>query len=137
MELNNQDHIRSLIRFDEYVEYDKDDTLTSPDRFLFHCKSTKGASGAPRVVSHEGGVIVVTMLICGYPDWYYDPAVDGSIRASIPPDSCIEQGTSMASIYQFMEELSPELCREIFGGYNASIQGDGPTQVVSPVESGV
>lgn len=98
-------------------EYDlpHPNTLTNLDRYLLNCKFTKGASGAPGVVVQEDGtVIVVTMLLRGYPDWYYDPDLPEELRISWPQDFCIEQGANMNSVYFKMKEREPELCTDIF-----------------------
>ncbi|XP_045204665.2 uncharacterized protein LOC123557314 [Mercenaria mercenaria] len=97
-------------------------TLTNPDRYLFHCKFTKGASGSPGVVILEDGrVVVVTMLLCGLPDWYYDMSVQDNIKNNWPKEYCVEQGVNLKSVYDLMSTKNPTLCRDIFSDHTDSI----------------
>jgi hypothetical protein len=91
-------------------------TLTNKHRFLFHCKFTKGASGSPGIVClNDGRKVVVTVLLCGYPEWYYDPSMD-NFKANWSQDCfCIEQGVKLQSVYEIMNKENVELCTEIFG----------------------
>ncbi|XP_052223676.1 uncharacterized protein LOC127839360 isoform X2 [Dreissena polymorpha] len=95
-------------------QFDVAHTIYSKDRFLFHCTSSQGASGAPGVVVDEDGrVFVVTMLLHGYPDWYYDPKSNG-FKTEWPKQYCVEQGASMKAIFIQMQKEKPDLCKEIF-----------------------
>ncbi|XP_060600573.1 uncharacterized protein LOC132754002 [Ruditapes philippinarum] len=96
--------------------------LTNPNRFLFHCKFTKGASGSPGVVIlPDGRVVVVTMLLCGLPDWYYDPAVQDNVKNSWLKQYCVEQGVNLKSVYEKMFRNNPTLCQQIFFDHVDSI----------------
>ncbi|XP_060552617.1 uncharacterized protein LOC132713929 isoform X2 [Ruditapes philippinarum] len=89
--------------------------LNNPKRFLFHCKFTKGASGSPGVVTcSDGRIVVVTMLLCGLPDWYYDSNVDANVRSQWPKDHCVEQGVNLKYVYEKMYQCNKSLCNQIF-----------------------
>ncbi|XP_060578485.1 uncharacterized protein LOC132735549 [Ruditapes philippinarum] len=95
--------------------------LTNPKRFLFHCKFTKGASGSPGVVTlPDGRYVVVTMLLCGLPDWYYDSNVDARVICSWPKDHCVEQGVNLKSVYEKMYQENKSLCYHIFNVHEES-----------------
>ena len=87
-----------------------------PERLLFHCSFQQGGSGSPGIAV-EGGkkAVVVTMLLRGYPEWYYDPACNTQLREQVARDSCIEQGVDMVALYQKMHSENPDLCYSIFG----------------------
>lgn len=92
-------------------------TLDNPHRFLFHCKFTKGASGSPGLVfSNDGRIVVVSMLLRGYPDWYYDPNPNmDDFRSTWSKDSwCVEQGVNLLSVHEIMSKENPKLAQEIF-----------------------
>lgn len=91
------------------------DVLHNQTRVLFHSRFSKGASGSPGVFVNAGGqVAVATMLLCGYPDWLYDPKVEQSKKDSWPKEYAVEQGVNMESVFFKMKERCPDLCREIF-----------------------
>ena len=87
-----------------------------PERLLFHCSFQQGGSGSPGLAV-EGGkkAVVVTMLLRGYPEWYYAPDCNPQIRARVSPDQCIEQGVDMVSLYHKMHRINRDLCNSIFG----------------------
>ena len=91
------------------------ESLTNKHRFLFHCKFTKGASGSPGIVClSDGRKVVVTMLLRGYPEWYYDPSME-AFKANWSKDElCVEQGVKLESLYKIMKKKNPELCNAIF-----------------------
>ncbi|XP_053381500.1 uncharacterized protein LOC123557284 [Mercenaria mercenaria] len=90
------------------------DILANHNRMLFHCASNKGASGSPGVqVTSSGRVVVVTMLLHGYPDWYYDRECE-DIKAGWPEQYTIEQGVNFASVYVKMRNKNASLCADVF-----------------------
>ncbi|XP_045212326.2 uncharacterized protein LOC123563543 [Mercenaria mercenaria] len=97
-------------------EHEPFQTLTNKHRFLFHCKFTKGASGSPGVVClNDGRKVVVTMLLRGYPEWYYDPNME-EFKANWSKDGlCVEQGVNLESVYTFLFRDNKGLCMDIFG----------------------
>ncbi|XP_060600567.1 uncharacterized protein LOC132753999 isoform X2 [Ruditapes philippinarum] len=89
--------------------------LLNKQRILFHCKFSKGASGTPGIIVQEDGrAVVATMLLCGYPDWYYDIRVEERIRSDWPQEYCIEQGADMISVGKNMAARNPYLYQDIF-----------------------
>ncbi|XP_060590931.1 uncharacterized protein LOC132745931 [Ruditapes philippinarum] len=88
-------------------------TLENPDRFLFHCKFTQGGSGSPGVVLIDEKIIVTTVLLHGYPDWYYDPSME-MYKMNWLQENCIEQGVNMMSVREKMKQTNPALCINIF-----------------------
>ena len=91
------------------------DYALNEKRILFHCNSSKGASGAPGIQVKDGHIVVVTMLLHGYPDWYYDSCQELSqLKQHWPMNYCIEQGALMREIYLKMVAKNTELCREVF-----------------------
>lgn len=92
--------------------------LDNPNRFLFHCKFTKGASGSPGLVFlNDGRIVVVSILLRGFPNWYYDPDPNmNTFRSSWSKDAyCVEQGANLLSVHTIMKKERPELDKEIFG----------------------
>ncbi|XP_053381507.1 uncharacterized protein LOC123562744 [Mercenaria mercenaria] len=105
----------SLEQTNENFEFPPYNMLTNKQRVLFHCKFSKGASGSPGIVILENDhVIVVTMLLCGYPNWYYDGSVDRNLRSRWPKEYCIEQGADMASVARTMYNKNRVLYQDIF-----------------------
>ena len=88
--------------------------VLNDQRILFHCKLNHGASGSPGIVVLDDRVVVVTMLLCGYPDWYYSPDVDQRTRTDWPEQYCIEQGVDMFSVSKTMSSSKPDLYTDIF-----------------------
>ncbi|XP_053382036.1 uncharacterized protein LOC128549418 [Mercenaria mercenaria] len=97
-------------------DFEQFNSLTNKDRFLFHCKFTKGASGSPGIVLKGNNIHVTTVLVYGYPDWYYDPT-QARLREIWPIKYCIEQGANMQSVCRNMFKADTQLCREIFGEF--------------------
>ncbi|XP_060578817.1 uncharacterized protein LOC132735829 [Ruditapes philippinarum] len=96
-------------------EFPPHSVLLNKQRILFHCRFSKGASGTPGIIVQEDGrAVVVTMLLCGYPDWYYDMRVEESIRSDWPREYCIEQGADMISVGKNMAARNPNLYQDIF-----------------------
>lgn len=83
-------------------------------RLLFHTGLAHGASGSPGVVVRGDGVVaVVTMLLRGYPDWFYCEGCS-DIKQYWDPAYCVEQGANMTCIYNKMKISNPVLCENIF-----------------------
>lgn len=96
------------------LECGDDNKLDNPERFLFHTTFSHGASGSPGVVVRsDGKVAVVTMLLHGYPDWYYNEKCE-NIKQYWDKSYCVEQGALMACIFVKMKERNPRLCENIF-----------------------
>ena len=87
--------------------------VNMPERFLFHCSMQHGGSGSPGIAI-EGGekAVVVTMLLRGYPDWYY---CNPQMHTQVAPTQCIEQGVDMVALYKKMHSEDRDLCNTIFG----------------------
>ncbi|KAH3792463.1 hypothetical protein DPMN_145981 [Dreissena polymorpha] len=77
--------------------FDVNNNINNVNRILFNCTSTQGASAAPGVAVRNGVVYVVTMLLCGFPDWYYDSRSE-SFRKNFPNNCRVEQGADMTAI---------------------------------------
>ena len=90
--------------------------IEQSSRILFHCSFEKGGSGSPGIDVTDGQeAVVVTMLLRGYPDWYYDPNIDQSLKANVSKNQRIEQGVNMVSLYKKMHTVNTDLCNAIFG----------------------
>jgi hypothetical protein len=61
------------------------------------------------------------MLLCGLPDWYYDPAVQDNVKNSWLKEYCVEQGVNLKSVYEKMSRDNPMLCQQIFFDHLDSI----------------
>lgn len=87
-----------------------------PGRLLFHCSFQQGGSGSPGIAI-EGGkkAVVVTMLLRGYPEWYYHPNCNPQIHDQVARGQCIEQGVDMVELYLKMRRQNQDLCATIFG----------------------
>lgn len=84
-------------------------------RLLFHCSFEKGGSGSPGIAIVDGKEAVVTMLLRGYPGWFYDPNLDQTIRDQVGKNQLIEQGVNMVALYDKMNANDISLCYAIFG----------------------
>lgn len=89
-----------------------------PGRVLFHCSFQKGGSGSPGIAVVEGQAVVVTVLLHGYPDWFYDPNFDQDIKNRVANQQRIEQGVSMMDLYLKMHAVNRDLCYAIFDRAN-------------------
>ena len=92
------------------------DGIDNPGRILFHCSFQKGGSGAPGLVVVGSIPVVITVLLHGYPDWFYDPKVDKRIKDTVHNHNKIEQGVLMESLYQLLHSEAPDVCEDIFRG---------------------
>ncbi|XP_053391279.1 uncharacterized protein LOC128554079, partial [Mercenaria mercenaria] len=90
------------------------DTVDNPYRFLFQCKFSKGASGAPGIVLIGGTIYVTTVLLHGYPDWYYDTSME-TYKSNWLPEHCVQQGVNLMCLRNLMQETHSSLCQDIFG----------------------
>ena len=91
------------------------DGIDTPGRILFHCSFEKGGSGSPGIALVGRQAVVVTVLLHGYPNWYYDPNFDQGIKNRVTNQQRIEQGVNMADLYLKMREVNRDLCDAIFG----------------------
>ncbi|XP_060600570.1 uncharacterized protein LOC132754000 isoform X2 [Ruditapes philippinarum] len=100
---------------DQNYEFPPHSTLSNENRILFHCRFSKGASGSPGVLIMENGnIVVVTLLLCGYPNWRYNEDTDDQMRSNWPNEYCIEQGADMIKVGNFMREENDQLYQDIF-----------------------
>ncbi|XP_053391286.1 uncharacterized protein LOC128554082 [Mercenaria mercenaria] len=90
------------------------DSVHNPYRFLFQCKFTKGASGSPGIVLVGKTIYVTTVLLHGYPDWYYDPTME-VYKNNWLDEHCVQQGVNIMSVCEMMRATHPSLCQDIFG----------------------
>jgi hypothetical protein len=90
------------------------DTIDNPHRFLFRCRFTKGGSGAPGVVLIGINIYVTTVLLWGYPNWYFDKTFEEK-KVNWPEGDCIQQGVNLKSLQEIMHLAYPELSVDIFG----------------------
>lgn len=97
--------------------------LTNPSRLLFSCASSKGASGSPGIqITANGQIVVVTMLLHGYPDFFYDKDCE-LLKANWPKEYTIEQGVNFASVFAKMKKNNSSLSDEIFPASDNSNPG--------------
>lgn len=104
---------------DDYPYHDGCNSLFNLNRYLFHCRMSNGASGSPGIIIVNGEAVVVTMLLRGYPGWYYE---NSEMRAKWEESFCIEQGANMMSVATAIKDKNQELFQEIFGDLEI---GDG------------
>ena len=90
------------------------DGIDNPGRILFNCSFQKGGSGSPGLVVVANIPVVITVLLRGYPDWFYDSKVDKRIKDKVETRNKIEQGVLMESLHQLLHKESPKLCEDIF-----------------------
>ncbi|XP_061169608.1 uncharacterized protein LOC133178966 [Saccostrea echinata] len=84
-------------------------------RLLFQCQFRHGASGCPGfIVRSKGDIRVVTVLLRGFPDFYYFSNFTEEERLRVPIDKLIQQGSDMEAIWKDVESKNKELYREIF-----------------------
>ena len=58
--------------------------------------------------------MVVTVLLHGYPDWFYDPNFDKRIKDTVQNQQRIEKGVLMESLHQLFLAEVPDICKDIF-----------------------
>lgn len=90
-----------------YEGYDR------PDKFLLHCYSQHGASGAPIVVTNGLHLLVIGMLTHGLPAFYYNLAE--SDKQLVSNEVLFEMGTRMSFIYMCIKRIDSSLARDLFG----------------------
>jgi hypothetical protein len=84
-------------------------------RLLFRCFFRHGASGCPGfLVRSEGDIRVVTVLLRGFPDFYYFDNFTEEERNRVPTEKLIQQGADIGAIMEDMEKRNKRLFREIF-----------------------
>ena len=88
--------------------------IDNPGRILFHCSFQKGGSGSPGIAVVGNTPVVVTVLLHGYPDWFYDPNFDKRIKDTVHNQQRIEQGVLMESLHQLLLAEAPDICKDIF-----------------------
>ena len=113
VEITNEQKKEAVIFSHKATGTDGYDGIDNPRRILFHCSFQKGGSGSPGLVVVDDIPVVITVLLHGYPDWFYDSKVDKRIKDTVHNHNKIEQGVLMESLYELLHE-SPELCKDIF-----------------------
>ncbi|XP_062622369.1 uncharacterized protein LOC134283870 [Saccostrea cucullata] len=84
-------------------------------RLHFQCSFRHGASGCPGfIVRSKGDIRVVTVLLRGFPDFYYFSNFTEEERDRVTTDKLIQQGSDMEAIWEDMKSKNWELYREIF-----------------------
>ena len=85
------------------------------NRLHFKCSFRHGASGCPGLLVRPGGeVTVVTVLLRGFPDFYYFDNFTDEERSRVPIGKLIQQGSNMKSIMDDMKTINEDLYEEIF-----------------------
>ena len=91
--------------------------IDNQGRILFHCSFQKGGSGSPGLVVVGTKAVVITVLLHGYPDWFYDPKVDKRIKDTVHNHNKIEQGVLMESLYKALHAgVHRDVFDDIFRG---------------------
>ena len=89
--------------------------IDNEDRILFNCSFKEGASGSPGIVVVGGIPVVITVLLQGYPDWFYDSTVDRSDKDQLEKTNILEQGVKMERLYKlFHDHVPSNVCEDIF-----------------------
>ena len=102
----------------EVASYDGFAGMETSGRIMFHCSFQKGGSGSPGIAVVGEQAVVVTVLLHGYPDWFYDPNFDQDIKNRVANQQRIEQGVSMIDLHYKIHEVNSDLCNEIFARAN-------------------
>lgn len=85
------------------------------NRLHFKCSFRHGASGCPGLLVRPGGeVLVVTVLLRGFPDFYYYDNFTDEERQRVPTGKLIQQGSNMKTIMDDMKNKNQDLYEEIF-----------------------
>ena len=114
VQLTNEQKKKAVKFSHQVTGTDGFDGIDNPERILFHCSFQKGGSGSPGLVVVGNIPVVITVLLHGYPDWFYDSKVDKRIKDTVHNHNKIEQGVLMESLYQLFHKESPKLCEDIF-----------------------
>lgn len=84
-------------------------------RLHFQCMFRHGASGCPGFIVPPGGEArVVTVLLRGFPDFYYFDNFTDEERERVPTEKLIQQGSNIDAIKKDMQIKNMDLYREIF-----------------------
>eukprot|EP00105_Crassostrea_gigas_P028583 XP_011450277.1 PREDICTED: uncharacterized protein LOC105344256 isoform X1 [Crassostrea gigas] len=84
-------------------------------RLHFQCMFRHGASGCPGFIVPPGGEArVVTVLLRGFPDFYYFDNFTDEERERVPTEKLIQQGSNIDAIKKDMQTKNMDLYREIF-----------------------
>lgn len=84
-------------------------------RLLFQCKFRHGASGCPGFIVKPGGEArVVTVLLRGFPDFYYFENFTEEEKNRVPTEKLIQQGCTIEAIMKDMKFRNMDLYSEIF-----------------------
>lgn len=84
-------------------------------RLHFQCMFRHGASGCPGFIVPPGGEAkVVTVLLRGFPDFYYFDNFTDEERERVPTEKLIQQGSNIDAIKKDMQIRNMNLYREIF-----------------------
>lgn len=97
----------------ECIRDDEQSSMQNKDRWLLNCQSRKGASGAPGVAVVDEEPVVLTMLLHGYPNWYYNEKCK-DLKKAWPEQLLVQQGTNFRSVAEKMKQHNNELYLEIF-----------------------
>ena len=90
--------------------------IDNPDRILFNCSFQKGGSGSPGLAVVGSEPVVTTVLLHGYPDWFYEPTVAQHKKNEILPGNKLEQGVKMESLHELLQVEAPGVFKDIFRG---------------------
>lgn len=97
----------------ECIRDNEQSSMQNKDRWLLNCQSRKGASGAPGVAVVDEKPVVLTMLLHGYPNWYYNEKCQNLIQPW-HEQLLVQQGTNFRSVAEKMKQRNNELHGEIF-----------------------
>lgn len=87
--------------------------ITNPKRILFRTDLGKGGSGSPGFVIMNNELYIASMLLRGYPEWYFNDDLRG-LREHWDHFWLVEQGANMKYVYSAMKTKNSELFNNIF-----------------------
>lgn len=121
--------------------------MDDPQKLIFDCSFRHGASGSPGIShgidhDHKDIPVVVTVLLRGFPDFYYFTDFTESDKARVPPEMLKQQGVRIGAVMNHMKQIHSLLYENIFCRHqqpqqNLSLGGTVPhSPISSPVTEG-
>ena len=78
--------------------------LDKTERLVIKCQFEHGASGCPGVVVLDDQLYLVTMLLRGFPDFYFNEQFKGEKKEKFPRCNLFQQGVNIGAIYEDLKK---------------------------------
>jgi hypothetical protein len=106
--------------------------LDKTERLVIKCKFEHGASGCPGVVVlDDDQLYLVTMLLRGFPDFYFNEQFKGKKKKKFPRCNLFQQGVNIGAIYEDLKKnpTYAHIFQDIFIEQNPLVN-TGPLRII-------